>query len=155
LGRLEQAHSYIWEAKQANQEWYEERIQAFIMDLEARLAFMEGEYLTAQELWLECLDFSWRIRERDEVLNRLEDLARVAILSQELEKAARILGAVTAARKLLPLPSLEPEKATNMLAELRAQMVEAKFESAWTEGLALSLDAVVEQLLSQRVARRG
>jgi predicted ATPase/class 3 adenylate cyclase len=155
LGWLEKAHSYIEEAKQANQERYEERIQGFIMDREAQLAFEEGKHLTAQELWLECLEFAWKIRERDEVLNRLEDLARVAILSHVLEKAARILGAVTAARKLLPLPSLEPEKATNMLAELRAQMVEAKFESAWTEGLALSLDAVVEQVLSQRVARRG
>jgi predicted ATPase/class 3 adenylate cyclase len=145
MGDMEQARQYLRETEQANRELFEPRLQGLIFQFQAKLAELDGDLQLARQLNLESLEYLWRIRDRDSVLEVLEQLAENAARRHELAEAANLLGAIQAARQQYGLPSARAEQVESLRCSLAEQMGEAAFEAAWTEGQALSLERVVSE----------
>src|SRR5205823_12677589 len=71
------------------------------------------------------------------------------------DRAARLFGAAAALRAEIgaPVPMVLRETCDRALDELRAQMSEADFATAWTAGQAMTLDQAVSSALDDRLNR--
>jgi predicted ATPase/DNA-binding CsgD family transcriptional regulator len=83
----------------------------------------------------------------DSLIEDLAGLAAVASLSGQLERAARLLGAVEALREArgVELPALRRAEYERTVEGIRAQLDEATFAAAWKEGRAMELSQAIAQ----------
>jgi predicted ATPase/DNA-binding SARP family transcriptional activator len=109
------------------------------------VAYRRGDHATARRLFCESLRLRFETGEKRPIARNLEGVAQVDRAEGQSERAARLFGAAEALRESLGAPLMPqylPEYKREVAA-LRATLGEAKFEKAWAEGRALSLDQAV------------
>ena len=84
------------------------------------------------------------------MIEALESFAKIAALTNEPERAARLYGAASAARVAAEMPCAPARQSNNERhqAVSRQQIGDNAFCAAWSAGEAMSLDAAVEEALS-------
>ncbi len=110
---------------------------AHVLSYLGAVAHVRGEHARAAGLWQERLGLTW---DAWGLSITLEGLADIAVVRGEVERAARLLGAVEAMRERLGVtrgPRLLSEPAA-VMAAVRAALGAAAFETAWHEGRRLS-----------------
>ena len=85
----------------------------------------------------------------------LEQLANAAVMNQQLEHAARLLGAAEALRQasnavLLPI-QIQMADYEHSLESLRQQLDEATLKARWAEGRAMKAKQAVEYALGRNL----
>ena len=133
-----------------------------------RIACREGDLVAAASLCGEGLTIRRTIGHKPGMLFILEQgFVELAFATGQLVIAARILGAVTTARKVTARPRdpIEVRELEPFLARLHKQLDEAALAAAWAEGEAMSLEeatayaldtlsaATVTQAVAHRVAQ--
>jgi hypothetical protein len=119
------------------------------LHLLGQVALDDGDAEHARPLFLESLSvyrsFGWV----PGVAACLEGLAHVAVMQGQPQRAARLLGAAAAQRRLLDTPLLRPERerVERAAAETRAALADDAFAAAWSAGESLSLEQAVAEAM--------
>jgi predicted ATPase/DNA-binding CsgD family transcriptional regulator len=121
----------------------------------AHVAAATGEAGRAHEDAHQALTIGRAIKSRTGIITALESLGERAGVTDDHDKAARLLGAADALRKDVGFPRsrLYQEGHDAAVAMLRASIGDAAFDQAWDEGAALTLDEAVNYALRGRGER--
>ena len=151
LGDLDEArddalHGLAWALKQDN-----EKVEARLRHRLGCVALARGALVEAEDQLQQSLAISVRRDFREQLINSLESLARVAALTDSPAEAARLLAAAAGAREESQILRWSPQPGfwAALEDDLRMQLGDDAFARAWTDGLKLSLEDAAEY------ARRG
>ena len=120
------------------------------------LAIAAGDHVSAQELHEESLAIRCELGERSGIAVSIEGIAELASVMGEHERAACLWGAIERLRQDIgaPLAPSERERQDRHVAAARAAIADAlRFDQAWQQGRALTLEEAIEQAL--RHAKRA
>jgi len=106
-----------------------------------------GKLAEATRCLAQGLTISQTLGDQASIAWCLAGLGSVAALDEEPERAARLWGAAEALRQTIGCRPAPAARATyeRLLAEARAQLGDAAFDTAWAEGQALSLDQALAE----------
>ena len=109
------------------------------------VAHTQGDDGRATVLYEESLTLCRELGDKHGLAECLEGLAGVAVAQQQLERAARLLGAAAALREATgaPLSPCERVRYDRDVSAVRAGLGEAAFAAIWTTGKAMPLEQVI------------
>ncbi len=110
---------------------------------------LNGDVDEAAASYVEALKLAHRLGHSEDLLYCLAGIGGVEVARGRFESAARLLGAAATMAEVVgtPLQSLEQEQFDRDTAAARAALPDPTFVHAWNLGRALSLDAVVAEVL--------
>src|SRR6185437_14592174 len=120
-----------------------------------RLALQQGDVEWATRCYQESLILSQEMGEQQGIAAAMEGLARTVAVRGQARSAARLFGTAAALRTTMgaPLPPSEHASYARVVAGVRADLHEAAFANAWTEGQAMPLGQAVAAALQGREQR--
>ncbi len=147
-GRLDQAESYLRRWLEWNRQFDAEYGAALILAELGFIAELRGDAETALELHLQGLAAARDTGDPRAIALALEGLAGAHALAGHPVRAARLLGAASAARTSVgaPLPAAERGDVDRITAVLQAALGEAGFVAECEQGIALGPDIGAELL---------
>ena len=112
----------------------------------AHVARQIGNYKEALALYRETLPEWQKMGHRGAVAHQLECVAFIAKAREQLERAARLLGAAETLRELASSPMTPQERLEydREVADLRAGMDEMTFASLWAEGRSMPVEQAIK-----------
>jgi len=150
-GELSTASSFYEEsamiARKLNDQWG----LAYAIKGMADVVFEQGDFSTASSLYGECITVFQKGADYIGLPFAFESIAALACAKNKLEAAARIFGVADAFRKSTnsPLPPPNYDTYQMNLSILRQRLDPGKFDFAWTEGRAMTLDEAVAYALEE------
>jgi hypothetical protein len=114
-----------------------------------RIARLQGDYISAQAQHAEGLRMFWGMGDRRGLGYSLSGFACLALAEEELERAARIFGAVDSIREGLGslLEAILQSEYEHAKAVTRELLGEEDFTAAWSSGYAMSMEDAVRYAL--------
>ena len=148
-GELAQARTYLEEAISLQRELGDPAAVAVTLHSIANLERTCGEYATALRYYVESITSYVRIGDRWTAIQAVEDLAWLATLQGDPERALRLAGAAAGVRAAMgtPLPPGDQTRLDAVLAPAR-QALAAQAEALWSAGQALSFEEVIALALA-------
>jgi hypothetical protein len=120
-----------------------------VINLRGHAALLEHDLRLATRMFTEAITVARELHQAHTLLGALAGLAGVVLARGQAERAARLLGAMAAARATVGMRRwdnwLHAERIT---AETRAALPTAAFERAWAAGRALPLDEAITEALA-------
>ena len=150
-GDRRRARALLEESRALSQEvGYKEGV-AWSLNQLGVLAYREGEPPRATDLLRESLEIHRDLGDRWRVASVLEALAEIQCSQGRLESAACLFGAAQAVRRAIsvPVPLCERADREEGISATRAELGEASFEAAFSEGLTMSPERVVAYALGE------
>ncbi len=145
-----QAHTFF----EQSQAFYQEidQCEGSSYGLLGDVALQQGDTSQADSWYKKNLAHYWGSGDQISIASSLGDLAHVAIVRRQPERAARLFGAAEALREssgeaLLPLSRLEYE---HFLETFRPQLDNAACQARWAEGRAMTLKDAVAFALNDK-----
>ena len=145
-----QAHTFF----EQSQAFYQEidQCEGSSYGLLGDVALQQGDTIQADSWYKKNLAHYWGSGDQISIASSLGDLAHVAIVRRQPERAARLFGAAEALREssgeaLLPLSRLEYE---HFLETFRPQLDNAACQARWAEGRAMTLKDAVAFALNDK-----
>jgi hypothetical protein len=116
-----------------------------------KIAFEQGDYGRAVTLSGQSLRLCQEMSSKRGIVAGLEELAAVASMMGQPKRAPRLFGAAMALREAIgaSLPPGERSTYERLIATARAQLDEATFAMAWTEGHVMTLEQAVAYALEE------
>jgi hypothetical protein len=112
-------------------------------------ALRQGDLPGAARWFTETIDRARHLQQTRALLSGVTGLAGVALALDQAERAARLLGAVEAAREAVGTVHIHnPHHAARVVADTRAALEPAAYERAWETGRTLSLDEAEAEALA-------
>jgi hypothetical protein len=109
----------------------------------------QGDLPRAAGCFAESITVARTIQQTRATLGAVHGLAGVALALGQPERAARLLGAVGAAREALGMGRItQKHHGERITADTRAALETADFERAWSVGRGLSLEEAVAEALA-------
>jgi predicted ATPase len=131
--------------RQRNPPWY----IVLVVNLRGHAAILEGDLPLAARLFAEGIAGARKLPHTPAVLSAMAGLAGVALGHAQPARAARLLGAVEAARESVGLKRINDWlHAERITAETRTALEPTAFEHAWSVGRTLPLDEAVTEALA-------
>lgn len=159
-GEYEQARQYYQAALALFRSAGNQRLIARMLGRLGRLAGREGDLVAAATFSAEALELRSKIGHKAGLIFALEEeYGELAMAAGQPAVAARLLAAAEAARQAInrPRDPVENEPLQRLIARLQEQLGDAAWMAAWTEGLALTLEAAsayaLERLAPTRVVQ--
>jgi predicted ATPase/DNA-binding CsgD family transcriptional regulator len=151
-GAAKDAHRLLSHAERGRNE----HIEAMARHLLGRVAIARAGVMEAQGHLHEALAIAARRDFRVQTFDTLESLAQVAVLTDSLAEAARLLGAVRGGREQLGTVRWPPEHEAwaEIEEQVRSALGHDSFAAAWAQGTALSVDEAVEYVSRARGERK-
>jgi tetratricopeptide (TPR) repeat protein len=123
---------------------------AYLLRLLASVERNWGNYSVASSLYKESLAISKEFGNKHEVAHSLAGLGRVAALTGQPLKGARLLAAAEAHLQAVGGYQLTPvDRALIDIASTRAQLSKEEFEKAYQEGREMSLEQAIKYALEE------
>ena len=120
-----------------------------VINLRGHAALLQDDLRLAARLFAEAIERARGFQHAQSLLGAMAGLAGVALARGQAERAARLLGAVEAARATVGMRRrdnwLHAERIT---ADTRAALPAAAFEQAWAAGRAVPLEEAVTEALT-------
>jgi tetratricopeptide (TPR) repeat protein len=149
-GDFESAWQVLQETAAINRALGYRRGVALALHNMAEAATQLGDYVQARKLNSESLQIRQELKLPRGYAFSLENFAILALKEKQAERAIQLFGASRALRQAIGAP-LDPatlQAYTNMLADLRAQLGEVRFELEWAKGSSMSNGQAIELALS-------
>jgi DNA-binding CsgD family transcriptional regulator len=139
-GDYPRARAYLEESLSVCQELGDKRLTAMTLNILGLVARWQGDLAQAAALHRESFVLSRELGEKLCLAQSLEGLAAVDGIQQSPERAARLLGAAEAMREVsnAPLPPSDRPDYDRIVRTTRAQLDEAVFALAWTQGRSMT-----------------
>jgi tetratricopeptide (TPR) repeat protein len=111
-----------------------------------RVRLSSGEATPATKYLREGLDLFQELGHRLGVASAIEQLATVSALQDDGIRAARLFSWSYALREAMdaPFPPVDRSAYNSMLADIRAQLGEAAYTTAWTEGCKMTIEQAID-----------
>jgi non-specific serine/threonine protein kinase len=106
----------------------------------------QGDHAAARSFLVESLTLARQRGDKLNIVTSLVNLAGVAVLQEELERAVRIGSSAEVLRKTIGLALLPIQQAEydRLAAAVRAKLGEEAFAAAWAQGQAMTLEQAIE-----------
>jgi predicted ATPase/class 3 adenylate cyclase len=120
-----------------------------VLNQRGHAALAQGDLPRAAGCFRETITVAQTIQQTRATLGAVHGLAGVALALGQAERAARLLGAVGAARESLGMGRItQKHHGERITADTRAALEAADFERTWSAGQALSLEEAVAEALA-------
>jgi non-specific serine/threonine protein kinase len=120
-----------------------------VLNQRGHAALAQGDLPLAAGCFRESITVAQTIQQTRATLGAVHGLAGVALALGQAERAARLLGAVGAARESLGMGRItQKHHGERITADTRAALEAADFERTWSAGQALSLEEAVAEALA-------
>ncbi len=149
-GQPDEARIYFSKALEVAKQY---KYKLFITILESEIAHLDrkkGDLQTAKDAYRKLI-WIWKdYGQYAAVAHLLECFAYIALDENELERAARLLGAAEGIREAIQIPMHRDEYQEYELkiAALRGQMDAAALATAWNAGCAMNLESVIRYAIA-------
>ena len=145
-GKKELSKTFLEEAIQIFQQFGDKRWTSTALVFLGRLELENGDRVSTEACIRQALTLASEANAWLYVSWSLESFAYLCLASNQLHRAVRILGAADALREKLgtPLLPVEQDEYKSCLASLHAQLDGTTFETAWSEGRAMSMEQAIE-----------
>jgi len=113
------------------------------------IARQTGEIAHAKKIYQETIKGWQDLGNRAAIANQLECFAFIAMVEEEPQRTAKLLGAAEALREKIssPMTDFEQIEYNQSVAQLRNMLPEAEFNSLWAEGHALTMEQAIRLAL--------
>lgn len=150
-GRFEEALNYYADALDLAEQMGNRWLAAHILDNIGHTAYSQGEYEMAYDHIRRSLEASIALEDERGIAMCLEKLGGIAIAREQLEIAARLLGAAEALRKSknTPIEGMDIADYQRFVEQLKQRLSSDLFASEWDEGSRLPLASIIDQLLEK------
>jgi len=121
----------------------------------AHVYYLQGDLSNAQHYYRESLVISQEIGEKRAIVYCLEGFAKVTARQGNAKNAANLFGAANALRQAIGVP-LDPSELAEIdqdVSATRELLNDQTFDSAWEEGLAMSMEQAIEFALRESQQR--
>jgi len=129
-------------AREAGDTW----LIAWALIQSGRVAYDQGDYARATALLAEGLVSCRELRSTWGIMAALETLAQVAAAQESPARAVRLFGAAASLHDILGIPpytaAYDPQ-----LTTARTQLGAGAFDAAWAEGLAMTVEQAIAEVL--------
>lgn len=124
--------------------------QALALNNLGLAAFREGDHRRATALYQEGIALFWQVEERVFTVRCIEELAWVTCTEGHYGRATRLFGAAEAQREAFgaSMPPAGRAEHGQHVADAHAQLGDAAFTTAWTEGRAMTMEQTVAYALA-------
>ncbi len=131
----------------------DKRLMGVVLVNLARLVCQEKDYAASWSCLAEGLSLCRSLGERRMAFFALEGCASLAQGQEQPQRAVRLYGASDGLRTAIgvPLPPDRRDEVDQDLAALRATLGEVAFDSAWSQGRAMSWEQAIEYALQENV----
>src|SRR5215203_2724646 len=120
-----------------------------VLNQRGHAALAQRDLLRAASCFAESITVAQTIEQTRATLGAVHGLAGVALALGQAERAARLLGAVGAAREALGMGQItQKHHGERITANTRAALDAADFEAAWSAGRMLTLEEAVAEALA-------
>jgi ATP/maltotriose-dependent transcriptional regulator MalT len=120
-----------------------------VLNQRGHAALAEGDLPHAAGCFTESITEARSTQQTRTILGAVHGLAGVALALGQAERAARLLGAVGAAREALGMGQItQKHHGERITANTRAALEVADFEAAWSAGRMLTLEEAVAEALA-------
>jgi tetratricopeptide (TPR) repeat protein len=120
-----------------------------VLNQRGHAALAQGDLARAAGCFRESITVAQTIQQTRATLGAVHGLAGVALALEQAERAARLLGAVGAARESLGMGRItQKHHGERITADTHAALEAADFERAWSAGQALALEEAVTEALA-------
>ncbi|MGH2616339.1 MAG: ATP-binding protein, partial [Thermomicrobiales bacterium] len=120
-----------------------------VINLRGHAALLQGDLPLATRLFAESMARAMDLHNTPALLSAVAGLAGVALAYAQAVRAARLLGAVEAARESVGLKRIDNAlHVERITADTRTVLEAAEFEPAWSAGRALPLEEAVSEALT-------
>jgi non-specific serine/threonine protein kinase len=120
-----------------------------VLNQRGHAALAEGDLPRAAGCFAESITEARSTQQTRTILGAVHGLAGVALALGQPERAARLLGAVGAAREALGMGRIsQKHHGERITADTRAALEAAAFEEAWTAGRVLTVEEAVAEALA-------
>ncbi|MEZ4705889.1 MAG: tetratricopeptide repeat protein [Caldilineaceae bacterium] len=146
LGEMAVARQFYTESLAACRALRDKRGVNRCLDGLAQLAFAEKKYTEAYQLHTEAQRLALELDDRLYIAFGLEGVAGIAAMTEQLEQAARLLGAAEALREahgILIMPSRHRFH-ESVLTAVQAKLTRTAFTDAWAAGRTMTFEAASE-----------
>ena len=115
-----------------------------------RVAYYRGDYVRATTYFTKSLELFRELKDRRGIAECLERLAGVAGARGQAQRAARLCGAAECLHEAINAPVAPADRLyyERIVADVRAQLDETAFATAWAEGRATPLEQAIADALS-------
>jgi hypothetical protein len=115
----------------------------------AHLERRQGHFAQAKPLYQETIQTWQKLGHRAAIAHQLECFAFLAKAQEEVERAARLLGAAEILRETIgiPMSPIESPEYEREVNDLRANMEEATFAKTWAEGRGMTMEQAIRYAL--------
>lgn len=122
---------------------------AFSLEIQALLLRSQGEFARATELLKESLQLSAQQENKQGIVNCIGALAGIAATHGDVTRAARLFGASETLREAMgaQMGAGDAAEYERYLQMMRAQPEGERFEDAWAQGRALTMQQAIDQAL--------
>ena len=105
-----------------------------------------GKIVEARKMYEETLRDWQNLGNRGAIANQLESFAFLAIIQEEPQRAAKLLGAAEALREKIQSPMTDYEQIEygRSVAQLRSMLTETELNSIWSEGRLITMDEAIQ-----------
>jgi predicted ATPase len=131
--------------RQISSEWF----VVLVIAQRAHAALRQEDLPGAARWFTESIDVARTLQQTRALLSAVSGLAGVALALGQAERAARLLGAVEAAREALALMQIDNvQHVERIAAETHAALEPAAYERAWSAGRLVQLEEAVAEALA-------
>jgi non-specific serine/threonine protein kinase len=149
-GDLEAAESLLQAGlelcRSGNDKWQ----MALGLEALGNLKRLEGRLAQASELYIESLNLKASVNNKTGIASSLEAFAQLAAAQKQFKRAAILSGAAEQMRQTFTT-LLDPSKKelyTSSIPDVRKQLGEAAFETAWAEGRTMKMQEAIDYALA-------
>jgi len=126
----------------------EHRVNMIYSEL-AHMDRYEGKYQQAEDEYRKTIRIWQKLGHRAAIAHQLESFAFIAKAREQVERAARLLGAAEILRERIniPMSPIERTEYENEVADLHANMEAPSLAAFWAEGRVLTMEQAIEYAL--------
>ena len=122
--------------------------KGFMTVMTAEIAHTEramGNYSNARNTYRETIKVFQDLGNRPAVAHQLECFAMIAIVGEELQRAAKLFGAAEAIREVTGHKRTDEEEAeeAQFMSQLRSMLPAAEFNALWAEGKSMTMEQAI------------
>jgi tetratricopeptide (TPR) repeat protein len=149
LGNYEAAKSHFEDGLEIFKQIRNKNFELVMSSELGHVARHTGNMAEAIRIYRDTLGGWQNLGNRGAIANQLECFAFIAIIQQEPQRAAKLLGAAEALREMVQSPMTEYERLEydQSVATLQSMLPAAEFEALWADGRSMNTEQAIQLAL--------
>ncbi len=149
-GQLDTAKQHFEEGLKIFKQLRHKGFETVMLAETGHVARLQGDFVEAEKIYRETIVHFQDLGNRPAVAHQLECFASIAIQQEEPQRATKLFGAAEVLREIVDSQMTDYERVEydQSVAQLRAMLAEAEFNTLWAEGRSMTMEQAIQLALA-------